>query len=194
VASATEGLFPTCNVFYRRAAYLAAGGFDPGAARRWRFKPGGRSALGGFGEDTLLAWRVARQGAVAHAPRAVVHHAVFEPDRGDNLARAAQAGAFAWLVREVPELRSEPIMTGRWQLGDRSRLPVYGMVAALTVRSRGAAGACFAWWIAARLRELRRYRVPWSTRLKALPDEMCIDVVTAAALATGSLRARRLVL
>ncbi|HEX4868580.1 MAG TPA: glycosyltransferase family A protein, partial [Acidimicrobiales bacterium] len=30
-----EGLYPTCNVFYRRAAYEQAGGFDPGIASRY---------------------------------------------------------------------------------------------------------------------------------------------------------------
>src|SRR5207249_4457641 len=58
IVERVDGLYPTCNVFYRRAAFDAAGGFDAEAARRLRFRVGRRARGLGFGEDTLLAWRV----------------------------------------------------------------------------------------------------------------------------------------
>ncbi|MEJ7582538.1 MAG: glycosyltransferase [Acidimicrobiales bacterium] len=69
VASGEEGLYPTCNVFYRRSAYAGAGGFDPAAADRLGFRLGRRARRLGIGEDPLLAWRVRRRGRAASCPR-----------------------------------------------------------------------------------------------------------------------------
>ena len=80
MASGREGLYPTCNMVFRRAAYEEAGGFDSGVARRWGFRPDRRSKGDGFGEDTVLAWRIIRGGGrVTYAEDAVVEHAVFPP-------------------------------------------------------------------------------------------------------------------
>ena len=75
-----NGLYPTCNVFYDRHAFEAAGGFDEAAADRYGFRPGRRAKGLGFGEDTLLGWRVRRRGTAAYVESALVHHAVFPPD------------------------------------------------------------------------------------------------------------------
>src|SRR5581483_11530323 len=78
MGSGLEGLYPTCNVLYRRDAFERAGRFDRAAARRWGFRPDRRSKGVGFGEDTLLAWRLIREGGtVAYADDAIVEHAVF---------------------------------------------------------------------------------------------------------------------
>jgi glycosyltransferase involved in cell wall biosynthesis len=193
MGSGLEGLYPTCNIFYRRAAFDAAGGFDGGAADRLGFRPDRRSRGDGFGEDTLLAWRVARRGTVAYAPEAVVEHAVFPPDHREAFSRALRVGAFPALVKEVPELRST-LLHRRWQLGPRTRLPVYGMALALLVGRPKFAAACLTWWVAIRMQELRRYPVPWARRLAVLPVEMGLDVLTAGALAAGSISARTVVL
>jgi hypothetical protein len=47
-----------------------------------------------------------------------------------------------------------------------------------------------AWWAWTRLRELRTTGAPLGEQLVALPKEMVLDVVTGAALITGSVRAR----
>ena len=194
MGSGEEGLYPTCNMFYRRAAYEAVGGFDGEAGDRWGFRPDRRSRGDGFGEDTLLAWRVIRAGLDArYVPEALVEHAVFEPDLSELLSRTARVGAFPAMVRDVPELRSS-LLRWRWQLGARTRLPVYGLAIAAVARSRGAAALFGAWWIGERLVELRRYPIPWRRRLRYLPAEMAVDVITAGALVAGSARARSVTL
>jgi cellulose synthase/poly-beta-1,6-N-acetylglucosamine synthase-like glycosyltransferase len=194
MGSGLEGLYPTCNVIYRRAAYESAGGFDADAGRRWGFRPDRRSRGDGFGEDTLLAWRVARAGGqVRYVPEAEVVHAVFAPDPVDVLSRTVRVAAFPALVREVPELR-ETLLRWRWQLGARTRIPLYALVAAGVLRRRGVAGAAAVWWVGIRLDELRRFPIPWRRRLAVLPAELATDVLTATSLAVGSVRARSITL
>lgn len=183
-----DGLFATCNIFYRREAYGEAGGFDPGAAERLGFRPGSRARGLGFGEDTLLGWRVARTGRTEFVPTAVVRHEVLRPPVPELLSRAWMAGAFPSLVREVPELRERLLRRGV-ALG-RSRLPAYATVGALVVGRRRIAGLAAAWWAVTRGLELRRQPGPRTRRVAAVPVEMAIDVVTAVALLWGSLRAR----
>ena len=100
-----DGLFATCNVLYRRSAFDAAGGFDGHTGDRLGFRPGSRLRGYGFGEDTLIGWRVRRAGQAVFAPEAVVTHAVFPVDVVDVFTRAWTMGAFPGLLREVPELR-----------------------------------------------------------------------------------------
>ncbi len=197
MGSGIEGLYPTCNLFFRRDAFDRAGGFDTSVGQRWGFRPDERSRGDGFGEDTLLAWRVARTGAVRYVPDAVVEHHVFAPDYRDMLSRTARVAAFPAMVREVPELR-RTLLRHRFELGPRSRLPVYGLVAVLALGRgrprRPAVLGCLAWWVTLRGRELRRFPLPWRRRLALLPVEMGIDVVTAGALVVGSVRARSVTL
>ncbi len=195
MGSGTEGLYPTCNILFRRSALEATGSFDADAGDRWGFRPDKRTRGDGFGEDTLAAWRVIRAGGpVAYVPDAVVEHAVFPPDDlPDLLSRTARVAAFPALVREVPELRGTLLRWG-WQLGPRTRLPVYATAGALAARRPRLAAAAVAWWAVLRLQELRRYPIGWDRRLAALPAEMAVDAVTAAALAVGSAKARTITL
>lgn len=187
-----EGLYPTCNVFYTRAAYDAAGGFDADVALRYGFRPGARAKGLGFGEDTVLGWRVRRTGVAVYEPAAVVRHHVFPPDLGDQLSRTLQAAAFPSLVREVPELRST-FLHRRVFLG-RSRPALYAAAAALGVRRPGVAGGFLALWAAGHWRRARRAEPSRARVAKALPVLLATDLVTALALIAGSARARRLVL
>jgi glycosyltransferase involved in cell wall biosynthesis len=198
MGSGTEGLYPTCNVLYRRSAFDSAGGFDSEAGRRWGFRLGPRSQGDGFGEDTLLAWRVIRAGGrVDYVPDASVAHAVLPPDASELVSRTLRVAAFPALVREVPELRAT-LLRWRWQLGARTRLPLYALVVALVVgfiaHQPLPAVACAAWWVGARLLDLRAFPVSWARRLVALPAELAIDALTAGALLVGSVKARRLLL
>src|SRR3954452_21840778 len=45
-----NGLYPTCNVFYRRTAFEQAGGFDGDLGSRYGFRPGSLPQGLGFGE------------------------------------------------------------------------------------------------------------------------------------------------
>jgi hypothetical protein len=194
MGSGTEGLYPTCNMLYRRDAFERAGGFDRGLGDRWGFRADRRARGDGFGEDTLLAWRVIRGGGKAtYAPDAMVHHAVFPPEPAELVSRTARVAAFPAMVREVPELR-DTLLVGRWQLGARTRVPLYALLGALVVRRPRLAGACLLWWAGLRLHELRAFPIPWRRRLEVLPVEMGVDVLTAGALVVGSIRARSITL
>jgi glycosyltransferase involved in cell wall biosynthesis len=194
VGSGTEGLYPTCNIFYRRHVFQRAGGFDHGAASTLGFRVDELARGTGFGEDTLLAWRVRRSGAVVrYVPEAFVQHHVFPPDVRDWLSRCSQVAAFPALVRDVPELRTT-MMRRRILFGERSRLPVYGFAVALLTRRRLPITVVLGWWVLWRLRELRRAPVSWPHRLAVLPGEMAIDAAMATAFVTGSIRARTIAL
>lgn len=193
MGSGLEGLFPTCNMVFRRDAYERAGGFDQGAADRLRFRPTSRARGLGFGEDTLLGWRIARTGRGRFVPDAFVEHHVFAPDFRDSVSRVLQVGAFPALIREVPELR-DTLMHHRVMFGPRQRLPVYAVALALLAHRRGLTGAALVWWIAVRLKQLGETGVRWPERLRVLPAEMLLDILWCSSLLAGSVRARTLVL
>ena len=179
LGSGLEGLYPTCNVVYRREAFDRAGRFDREAARRWGFRPDRRSKGDGFGEDTLLAWRVVRGGGTAtYVEEALVEHAVFPPDGKDMLSRTARVAAFPAMIKEIPELRRTLVRWG-WQLGHRTRLPTYATLVvlpiALVLGSPLLLSLPVAWWVALRMAELRRFPISRVRRLRILPVEMAID-------------------
>jgi glycosyltransferase involved in cell wall biosynthesis len=196
MGSGLEGLYPTCNMLFRREAYESAGGFDESAADRLGFRPTSRARGLGFGEDTLLGWRVARAGSSCYVPEALVYHHVFERDLRENISRVLQVGAFPALIREVPELR-RTLMHHRWLFAQRSRVPVYATFAAFAVpgrRRRVMVGTALGWWTFVRLRDIGRSGGSWDERLRVLPAEMLVDVLWCGALLAGSARARTLVL
>ena len=186
-----DGLYATCNVFYRRTAYDAAGGFDLDAEVRLGFRPGSRLRDLGLGEDTLLGWRVRRAGTAAFAPDAVVHHHVFEPDLVESLRRAWTAGAFPSLVREVPELR-DTLLADRVILGDPARLSLHVAALALVGGRRRLGAAALAGWAVGRARQVQA--TSWQRKAASLPALLAIDAVATAALVAGSVRARTVVL
>ncbi|MHB8464501.1 MAG: glycosyltransferase family 2 protein [Acidimicrobiales bacterium] len=187
-----DGLFATCNVAYRRSAYDRAGGFDVGASDRLGYRFGGRAQGLGFGEDTILGWRVRRTGTARFEPDAVVRHHVFPADGHELLSRSLQAGAFPALVREVPELRST-LLDGRLFLGT-TRLPLYAAAGlALLGRRRVALGPLII-WLLGHWRRLRTSEPDPHRRLIALAATCGMDVVEAAALLAGSASSRTLVM
>ena len=192
--SGEEGLYPTCNLVVRRSSFDAVGGFDHDAGGRWGFRPDRRSKGDGFGEDTILAWELIRSGATArYVPNAIVRHSVFPPDAVDTLSRTARVAAFPAMLRDIPELRPTMLRWG-WQLGARTRLPLYALLVAALTRRWPLIAAAAAWWVGLRLHELRRFPISWRRRAAVVPVELGIDVITAGALAVGSVRSRHLVL
>jgi hypothetical protein len=187
-----DGLYPTCNVFYRRSAYDAAGGFDPEAARRFGFRPGSMLQGLGFGEDTLLGWNVKRRGVAVFVPGAVVEHEVFDVDVRDSVRRAWATGGFPALVREVPELRT--FLTDGVFLGQRSRAPLYVAAAALATGRRRLALGSLVVWIGFRAAQVARVEPSWKRRVKVLPVDLLLDATKAASLLAGSVRTRTIVL
>lgn len=194
VASFDEGLYPTCNMFYRRGVYDRFGGFDGAAGESLGFRVDRRARGLGFGEDTLLAWRARRGGARVHYEEAAaVDHHVFAPDIADTFRRVAVLGAFPALLRELPELEPQLLRHGVF-FGERSRAPLYLTLVCLVTARRRAATAALAWWATHRALELRQAQVGRWRKLALIPAEMALDVATAGALVTGSARARKLVL
>jgi hypothetical protein len=193
--SEREGLYPTCNVLYRRAAFDAAGGFDTGAADRLRFRVNPRAKGLGFGEDTILAWRVQRAGGRAtYVPDAKVKHHVFAPDLRESMSRSVMTAAFPGLVREVPELRHTLLRRGVF-LGEPVRTPLYIALGALALRKRGVAASASAIWAVGEWRLLQRsHGGPLADRVRAFPVRLVLGAVTAAALLVGDVRHRRVVL
>lgn len=187
-----EGLYPTCNVFYRRDAYERAGGFDAGIATRYGFRPDERAKGLGFGEDTLLGWRVRRAGTAAYEPAAVVAHHVFPPDVRDQLSRTLQAAAFPALVREVPELR-DTLLRRRVLLGP-TRPPLYGALLLLAAGRPRPAAVLLGAWVAGHWRGSRRTEPSRKRCAKALPVLLATDVLLAGSLVSGSVRSRTVVL
>jgi glycosyltransferase involved in cell wall biosynthesis len=187
-----DGLYATCNVFYRRGAYDEAGGFDIHGGHLFGFRSGPFARGLGFGEDTLLGWRVRRSGRAVFVPKAVVRHQVVSQSGLELLRRAWIAGAFPTLVREVPELRKTLLHAGIF-LG-RRRIPLYATLGALATRRRALSAAALAWWAVSRARDSKGAGATTRDLAVAIPVELAVDVVTAAALFVGSARARNIVL
>ena len=183
-----DGLYATCNVFYRRSSFEAAGGFDGHAGDRLGFRPGSKLRGYGFGEDTLIGWRVRRAGVGAFAPDAVVAHAVFPPDLSDTFTRAWTMGAFPGLIREVPELRA--LMAEDLRRGLRRRAPLYGLAAGVLLRQRSIVVAALCLWVCGQWRELRLTEPSRARLIRVLPVHLGLDVTHAVALLWGSARSR----
>lgn len=194
VWSAKEGLYPTCNMFYRREAYDSVGGFDDGVVRGLGFRFDRRAKGLGLGEDTILAWRLIRSGARhTFAEDAVVEHHVFAVDPPETLSRELMIGAFPALVREVPELR-RTLLKGGVMLGPPNRIPIYAILFFSVVGWSGWIPVGLAWWIALRLRPDPSSEQLALERISHLPLQFAVDATGAFALLLGSVRARRLVL
>ena len=187
---AEHGLYETSNIAYTAKALAAAGGFDEKFARAVEQVLGSRFGKHPFGEDTDLAWRVKADGGTSRfSSTALVHHHVFAPEPGHLLRRAVTSAGWPLLVRQVPGL--DGLLIGGFVLGPhraRVLLAVTGVVAA-TVEPWALVAALP--WLNRSLRPMQRGR---RQRLKALPVLALRDVVETAALAYGSVRARRLVL
>ena len=123
----------------------------------------------------------------------LVHHHVFPPDPREHLSRAWNAGGFATLVREVPELR-DVFLRNRVLLGSPVRLPLYGAAVAALLGRRRAAALGVATWAGLHAAALRGANGSPRRRLASLPVILAHDAVTAVSLVAGSVRSRTVVL
>lgn len=174
--AAPTGLFEACNIFYRRRALLAAGGFD--------------EAVGFFGEDTAAGWSVLRAGwRDSWAPDAVVSHVVTTPGLGWHLRRARGYANWPALVRRFPE-RRELLWHGVF-LRRRTAETDAALVGTAAAIVLGAG-----WPLLAAAPFALRHRPHGLTRgaLLDCAGNVAFDVAVSAALARGSLRERTVVL
>ena len=196
------GGYETCNIAYDRR--VLPGGGDPAAGPfDLDFAGNVAAALGPlfarypFGEDTEMAWRVKRAGAVSRfAACAVVEHHVFPPDTRLQLRRAFLTAGFPLLVQRVPELRRAMLWRRYLLTPQRARTvaAVSGAAyAAITRDGRPLVLAVpYAVEVLRTLQPLRSYQR--RARLRAMPVLIARDLVETVALGYGSLRARRVVL
>ncbi|MDE3085825.1 MAG: glycosyltransferase [Acidobacteriota bacterium] len=179
-------LFETCNIAYRRADLLAAGGFpgrlDAPADRRGK----------AVGEDALAGWRVVDTGArLVYRAEALVHH------------RNLSASYPSWLASHWGKARF-PALVRRHRLGRRALSAGVFLgprTAALELALAGAGlgtalhrpwlSVAAAPWLALAWPEARSRPGAAGFRLLQL---LVGDLVGVAALAVGSVRHRRVVL
>lgn len=176
--------YEACNLFYRRAALVEAGGFD--------------EAIGFFGEDSMAGWAVRRQGGTElFAADAVVHHTVTHPGLRWHLRRCLKYGNWNTLVRRFPEIRG--LFWHRWFLRYESAQTLLAMVATVL----GLAALAIGEWLSAGftfllvLPFLWRHRpYTWRNRT-AIVDALggvAFDVAIEVGLLWGSIRERTIVL
>ena len=179
-------LFETCNIAYRRADLLAAGGF-PGR----RDAPADRRGKA-VGEDALAGWRVVEGGArLVYRAEALVHHRNLSASYRSWLASHWGKARFPALVRR--HRLGRRALSGGVFLGARTaalELALVGAVLGTALRRPWLAAAACPWlalaWPEARTR-------PGAAGLRLL-QLLGGDLVGVAALAVGSVRHRRIVL
>jgi len=195
------GFYQTANLFVTRPMFDAVGGFRDWALEEHRHRSWpadhrrGRASRTPIGEDTLFAWSARRLGARSgFASDALVHHAVVPGTILDDVAdRWHWASDMAGLTRLVPELREVAfhrhvffnIVTARFDYA------VMGLTTAALTRSR--------WWLLAGMpyvRHVLNASRDWSQRqrLAYMAGAPVVEAATLAALLTGSLRWRSVVL
>lgn len=174
-----SGFYETANLTVRRELFDGLGGFEG-----W-LRHSGRP----FGEDIWLGWRAVRAGArTAFAPKAVVHHAVFDRGARDYVLERLRLEHFPAVTRKVPEFRDRAAFH-RLFLSRRTAAfdaAVAGTALALVRRSPIwlIAAAPYVSMLAPRARLARR-RAPWVAAV-----DVTADAVGLAALVRGSVRHR----
>jgi GT2 family glycosyltransferase len=186
-----EGLYPTCNMGYRRAVLEQVGGFDPSFVITC--------------EDTDLAWRSREAGAVsAWAPEALVYHDVHPSDFRAHLRDKLRWHGVALVLKRHPALRAELRHGLFWKDSHPPALLAgAGIAVAAMAAGRGgrAAPLALAAGVAATLPyvRFRTRRAPLRgvgprRRLALVPAALVADWVEVAVMAAASVRYRTVVL
>ena len=192
-----RGLYQTANLLVRRSVFDGVGGFhdwvleEDAARRRTRRatedRRRGRARRTPIGEDTVFAWAARRQGArTAFAADAVVHHAVVPGALRDELEDRWHWGRdMPGLAARVPELR-DTCFYRRVFFHRRTAdfdLAVASVLASMALRRPWplAGVVPYVRWIA-------------TAGGRAAAGTALADAVTCAALATGSVTRRTVLL
>lgn len=167
--------FEGCNLFFRRDALEAVGGFD--------------ESIGWFGEETALGWGVLAGGwDRAFADDAVVRHDLTERGLDYHLRQRYLEGNMVAIARRFPTLRRQ----GFWR--------PWAMHRVNALFALGGAGVVFGAWKRPALLLAGPYL--WAIRpvgskspkLRLLGERIAVDAAAFAGHARGSIRLRRLVL
>lgn len=176
-----SGYYETCNIFYRKSAFLAVDGFSGAFAEMF------------YGEDTDLGRRVVRAGYESRfAPHALVHHDVTAQTLRAWLMECWHLRNLPLLVRRWPEMRKDMVL-GVF-LGRQNAAFALGVAGVATTPLLGVWAASF--WLPfflVRLVEPGRYRNPAAVVARSLLGAPRAAVAFAALL-YGSFRHRTLVL
>ena len=169
-----SGLFESCNVFFRRAAFAATEGFD--------------EVVGHFWEDTAAGRAMLRRGwGWAWAHDAVVRHDVTYPGFVWHLKRNQRHANAARVIRAYPELRRE-LMFGRVFLSaDNAKFDAAIAGAAAALAARHPAPLLLALPYLHRRREVLLHP-------KSMVQSALYDASKLAGLLRGAVRHRALVL
>jgi glycosyltransferase involved in cell wall biosynthesis/acetyltransferase-like isoleucine patch superfamily enzyme len=182
-----SGLYETCNLFVRREALVAAGGFAedipvPAA------------------EDTELAWKVKGLGGQSVFVRdAVVYHAVHPGRLRDYERRFAQWSEVHRTLRRTPEVRRGFFLGHFWTRHHAwFLLFLAGLIAWVALTATGAtprwpALIPMAPYLGFLLRNSRETLSLWE-RIAYAPVRLVADVIEVTTLARGSIRHRALLL
>jgi glycosyltransferase involved in cell wall biosynthesis len=183
--SEERGLYESANLFVRRELFERLGGF-----RGWIPRDGGRP----LGEDVDFGWRARRSGAVtAFSESALVHHAVFPRGAVAFVAEHFRRGHFPAIASRCPELRTV-FLYRRYFLDARTAsfdlaLAAVALGAALRTPLPLVAALPYCVTVARQSLWWGRVHAPATAAVGVVAD-----VVTFAALVSGSVRARALVL
>lgn len=175
--------YEACNLFYKRAVLLEAGGFD--------------EKIGFFGEDSMAGWAVRRLGGEERfAPDALVHHTVTFPGVRWHWRRGFSYSHWNMLVRRFPEMREGFYM--RFFLRQETAQTFFALYG-LGVFIYGLGWST--WWVSlagfvAMSPMLWRNRPRRLTRwaIRDFVGAMGFDVAVELGLLWGSIRERTLVL
>jgi hypothetical protein len=184
-----SGLYETANLAVRRTSFARAGGF------------GAKRLLSGraFGEDVVLGAAIAAVGGFRFAPDALVHHRVMPGTYADFLVERRRLHGFPMLLRQVPELRRHAFagafLSRRSATTDLALAGIATNIVVSTMTGSGWPGlfelAALPWALAGWREAGAR---PGRGRLLRAFQLWYADLVGAAALMIGSLRARRLLI
>jgi GT2 family glycosyltransferase len=170
--------FEGCNLFFRRDALEATGGFD--------------EAIPFGGEDTVAGWSVLAAGwARAFEPDAVVQHDLAERGVRWHATMGWREGTLLAVARRYPQLRTE----GFWRPWAVRKLNVVfaagvaGTVVGVAARRPTLAAASWLPWV------WRRRPPPGHHRaLRLLAERWYVDAATFAGMKVAAVRHRQLVL
>lgn len=172
-----SGRFESCNLVFRRDAFVASAGFD--------------EEVGHFWEDTAAGFALLRTGwRAVYAPDALVHHDVTYPGFWWHVRRMQRNANLGPVVRRYPEIRREVLFWRVFLAPRDARFLALLLALALAPRSRLALVLALP-YLVTRL-QAGDGRLPAGPRAQA--QDVVYDAARLLAMLRGSVRGRTLLL